>query len=79
MEKTTNKGAFQRLFSYANFKAKNSYRQAILDRISCCHTLALGYHCYQCNNEDCQHTHTQYHSVGTGTVRFVVRSKKTNG
>jgi hypothetical protein len=76
MEKTTNKGAFQRLFSYANFKAKNSYRQAILDRISCCHTLALGYHCYQCNNEDCQHTHTQYHSCGNRHCPFCGTLKK---
>ena len=76
MEKTTNKSAFQRLFSLANFKAKNVYTQAICDRISRCHTLALGYHCYQCNNEECQHTHTQYHSCGNRHCPFCGTFKK---
>jgi len=76
MEKTTNKGAFQRLFSNDNFKAKNAYTQAILHKISSCHTLALGYHCYQCNNEDCQHTHTQYHSCGNRHCPFCGTLKK---
>ena len=76
MEKPTNKGVFQRLFSPAHFKAKNGYTQAILDRISHCHTLALGYHCYQCDNADCQHTHTQYHSCGNRHCPFCGTFKK---
>ena len=76
MEKTTNKDAFQRLFSHAKFKAKNSYTQAILDRISRCHTIALGYHCYQCDNAACQHTHTQYHSCGNRHCPFCGTLKK---
>lgn len=76
MEKTSNKGAFQRLFAYDNFKAKNPYTQAVLDKISRCHTHSLGYHCYQCDNEDCQHTHTQYHSCGNRHCPFCGTFKK---
>jgi len=76
MEKTSNKDAFQRLFSHTNFKAKNSYTQCILDRISRCHTIALGYHCYQCDNPDCGHTHTQYHSCGNRHCPFCGTFKK---
>jgi hypothetical protein len=57
-------------------KLKTGYTQAILDRISHCHTLALGYHCYQCDNADCQHTHTQYHSCGNRHCPFCGTFKK---
>jgi hypothetical protein len=76
MEKTINKSAFQRLFSASNSNAKNSYTQAIMDRVSRCHTVALGYHCYQCNNEHCQDTHTQYHSCGNRHCPFCGTFKK---
>jgi hypothetical protein len=76
MEKTTNKSAFQRMFSPAKFKAKNSYTQSILYKISRCHTATLGYHCYQCNNENCQDTHIQYHSCGNRHCPFCGTFKK---
>lgn len=76
MEKTTNRNAFQRLFSYSNFQAKNTYTQGILDKISRCHTKDLGYHCYQCDNAECQHTHTQYHSCGNRHCPFCGTFKK---
>jgi len=76
MVMASDKSAFQRLFSHTNFKAKNSYTQGVLDNISRCHTMALGYHCYQCNNPDCLHTHTQYHSCGNRHCPFCGTFKK---
>lgn len=74
METTTNKSSFQRLFS--QFKAKNQYTQAVLNKISRCHTAALGYHCYRCDNADCLHAHTQYHSCGNRHCPFCGTLKK---
>lgn len=36
----------------------------------------MGYHCYQCNNDRCLHTHTQYHSCGNRHCPFCGGFKK---
>lgn len=68
--------AFQNLFACATYQAKNEYTRRILSKIHRCHTKALGYHCYQCNNEHCLHTHTQYHSCGNRHCPFCGTFKK---
>lgn len=70
------KQAFQRLFSCANYQAKNEYTRGVLSRIHHCHTKELGYHCYQCSNGECLHTHTQYHSCGNRHCPFCGTFKK---
>jgi hypothetical protein len=72
----SNKSAFQRLFSCSNYQAKNEYTRRVLSRIHHCHTKALGYHCYQCSNQECLHTHTQYHSCGNRHCPFCGTLKK---
>ncbi len=67
---------FQQSFCAGTFKAKNAYTKAVIDRIGRCHTAALGYHCYQCDNHDCRHTHTQYHSCGNRHCPFCGTAKK---
>ena len=41
---------------------KNVHVQKVLQRIKVCRTAALGYHVYQCTNDDCGHVKYQYHS-----------------
>ena len=41
---------------------KNLHVQKVLQRIKTCRTSALGYHVYQCGNEECGHIKYQYHS-----------------
>lgn len=41
---------------------KNLHVQRVLQRIKTCRTSALGYHVYQCSNEQCSHVKYQYHS-----------------
>ena len=73
------KTAFQDLFGCTNFTPKNEYTGQVLSRIHHCHTKDLGYHCYQCSNQECLHTHTQYHSCGNRHCPFCGTLKKTNG
>ncbi len=76
MEKRSNKSAFQCLFSYTQSQTTNIYTQGVMDKISRCHTKELGYHCYQCDNPDCLHSHTQYHSCGNRHCPFCGTFKK---
>ena len=76
MEKASIKQSFQQLFSCKDFQPKNIYTHGILDKISRCHTKDLGYHCYQCDNSDCLHSHTQYHSCGNRHCPFCGTLKK---
>ncbi len=54
---------------------KNIHVAKVLERIKNCRTAALGYHVYQCSNNDCGHTKYQYHSCrdrhcpGCGAVK----------
>src|SRR5665647_214965 len=41
---------------------KNAHVARVLQRIKTCRTAALGYHVYQCSNEECGHIKYQYHS-----------------
>ena len=41
---------------------KNTHVAKVLQRIKTCRTAALGYHVYQCGNEECGHIKYQYHS-----------------
>ena len=41
---------------------KNLHVQKVLQRIKTCRTSTLGYHVYQCNDEECGHVKYQYHS-----------------
>lgn len=41
---------------------KNAHVEKVLQRIKVCRTAALGYHMYQCRNDDCGHVKYQYHS-----------------
>jgi hypothetical protein len=75
MERAGSAG-FQQLFFAGTFMAKNAYTRAVIGRIGCCHTAALGYHCYQCDNRDCMHTHTQYHSCGNRHCPFCGTARK---
>lgn len=68
--------SFQQLFRAGTFKAKNAYTGSVIDKIGRCHTAALGYHCYQCDNSECMHTHTQYHSCGNRHCPFCGTEKK---
>ena len=57
---------------------KNAHVAKVLQRIKTCHTAALGYHVYQCSNEECGHVKYQYHpsfigTAGTGIAPIAVR------
>ena len=41
---------------------KNIHVQKVLQRIKTCRTSALGYHVYQCSDDQCGHIKYQYHS-----------------
>jgi hypothetical protein len=41
---------------------KNAHAARVLQRIKNCRTAALGYHVYQCTDDDCGHIKYQYHS-----------------
>jgi hypothetical protein len=70
------KTAFQSLFFPVDYQYKNEYTKRVLSRINHCHTKDLGFHCYQCNNDECLHTHTQYHSCGNRHCPFCGTLKK---
>jgi hypothetical protein len=53
-----------KIFVHPEVKSFNSYSQAVLSRLSRCHTAAIGVHHYRCSNEGCKHMHYQYHSCG---------------
>ena len=53
-----------KIFAHPSAAGFNPYSQAVLSRLSRCHTAAIGVHHYRCNNEGCRHMHYQYHSCG---------------
>jgi hypothetical protein len=53
-----------KIFAHPSITGFNSYSQAVLSRLSRCHTAAIGVHHYRCSNEGCIHMHYQYHSCG---------------
>ncbi len=52
----------QKIFNHQSVKTFNPYSQAVLKKLSACHTVKLGVHHYRCNS--CHHQHYQYHSCG---------------
>lgn len=70
------KQTFQSLFACTSYVPKNEYTKQVMSRVHHCHTKDLGYHCYQCSNEECLHTHTQYHSCGNRHCPFCGALKK---
>lgn len=52
------------IFAHSSVSGFNGYSQAVLSRLSRCHTSAIGVHHYRCSNEACRHMHYQYHSCG---------------
>ena len=53
-----------KIFSHPSVAGFNPYSQAVLSRLSRCHTAAIGVHHYRCSNQSCRHLHSQYHSCG---------------
>ncbi|MBK7097925.1 MAG: transposase zinc-binding domain-containing protein [Sphingobacteriales bacterium] len=53
-----------KIFAHPEVKTFNSYSQAVLSKLSRCHTSGIGVHQYRCSNEGCSHVHYQYHSCG---------------
>ena len=53
-----------KIFAHPEVSGFNSYSQAVLSRLSRCHTAAIGVHHYRCSNQSCRHLHYQYHSCG---------------
>ena len=53
-----------KIFGHPITAVFNSYSQAVLSKLSHCHTAAIGVHHYQCSNTSCSHLHYQYHSCG---------------
>src|SRR6185437_12757398 len=53
-----------KIFAHSSVAGFNPYSQAVLSRLSRCHTEGIGVHHYRCNNEACSHLHYQYHSCG---------------
>lgn len=53
-----------KIFTHPEVKTFNGYSQAVLIRLSRCHTAEIGVHQYRCTNESCSHVHYQYHSCG---------------
>lgn len=54
----------QQVFKYGAEHASNAYSQRVFTKLRDCHTAALGYHQYRCEDKTCNHEHTQYHSCG---------------
>ena len=53
-----------KIFGHRSVTGFNPYSQAVLSRLSRCHTAAIGVHHYRCGNDACRHMHYQYHSCG---------------
>jgi Putative transposase. len=53
-----------KIFAHSSVTGFNSYSQAVLSRLSRCHTSAIGVHHYRCSNDACRAMHYQYHSCG---------------
>lgn len=53
-----------KIFAHPSVTGFNPYSQAVLSRLSRCHTAAIGVHHYRCSNDACRYMHYQYHSCG---------------
>ena len=53
-----------KIFGHPSVTSFNPYSQAVLSRLSRCHTAAIGVHHYRCSNDACRYMHYLYHSCG---------------
>ena len=60
-----------KIFAHSSVADFNPYSQAVLSRLSRCHTAAIGVHHYRCNNEGCRHSATSIIAVVTDIVPVV--------
>jgi len=54
----------KKIFGHPSVSGFNPYSQAVLSRLSRCHTSGIGVHHYRCSNEGCRAMHYQYHNCG---------------
>lgn len=54
----------QYIFGYAGTQNFNACSQHIFRQLQGCHTASMGMHYYKCDDANCNHIHTQYHSCG---------------
>jgi len=54
----------QTIFSHPSIQSFNAYSQAVFSKLRQCHTAAIGFHQFRCDDHQCAHTHWQYHSCG---------------
>ena len=54
----------QKIFAHPSLQQYNVYSQSVFNRLSKCHTAAIGVHQFNCSNSSCNHIHYQYHSCG---------------
>ncbi len=59
---TTPKATVQQLLLKHDNASANLHVQKVLNRLKLCRTAALGYHVYQCANDNCREIKYQYHS-----------------
>lgn len=53
-----------KIFGHPSVTSFNPYSRSVLNRLSRCHTSAIGVHHYRCSNDACRAMHYQYHSCG---------------
>ena len=56
------RATMQQVLMMFNYTPANAHVQKVLHSVKTCRTAALGYHVYQCMNEDCTAIKYQYHS-----------------
>lgn len=54
----------QTVFAHPSIASFNPYSRAVFCKLKQCHTAAIGFHRLQCDDQQCAHTHWQYHSCG---------------
>jgi Putative transposase/Transposase zinc-binding domain len=54
----------QTVFAHPSINAFNPYSRAVFHKLKICHTAAAGFHRLRCDQQQCGHTHWQYHSCG---------------
>jgi hypothetical protein len=54
----------QTVFSHPSITSFNPFSRAVFLKLKNCHTMALGFHRLLCDDQQCGHTHWQYHSCG---------------
>ncbi|MEO7534946.1 MAG: IS91 family transposase [Ferruginibacter sp.] len=54
----------QVVFKKGYKEAKNPYSKNVFEKLTHCHTAAIGMHKHRCSDADCAHEHFQYHNCG---------------